>query len=277
MSAPVSFPVVPAGSLDIDLVGDFSCPWSFLGTRRLARALEHLQGVSVRELRWHPLRLKRPEAPAPRDWRDHLATRLPKGVSVEFAEGHARVWPYPYPQKGSIRHEVFSRRGGVYFGIANLLHYRASYPQMLYRFADYNAGRYSSRNAAFQAALARLGKQKLALDGDLLRYEQGRPAGQQSGTEQALRQMAGRLGLDPGDIRADLQQEKTERFSQTRLFRRVFELAEQQAGRLLPRETLPQIRLQSPKITRKLTTEWFAKRVDGRYQSCLQRAPQPRS
>ncbi len=86
MSAPVSFPVVPAGSLDIDLVGDFSCPWSFLGTRRLARALEHLQGVSVRELRWHPLRLKRPEAPAPRDWRDHLATRLPKGVSVEFAE-----------------------------------------------------------------------------------------------------------------------------------------------------------------------------------------------
>lgn len=213
----------------------------------------------------------------PLETKNPIRTGGPMQVSVEFAEGHARVWPYPYPQKGSIRHEVFSRRGGVYFGIANLLHYRASYPQMLYRFADYNAGRYSSRNAAFQAALARLGKQKLALDGDLLRYEQGRPAGQQSGTEQALRQMAGRLGLDPGDIRADLQQEKTERFSQTRLFRRVFELAEQQAGRLLPRETLPQIRLQSPKITRKLTTEWFAKRVDGRYQSCLQRAPQPRS
>ncbi|MGE0582433.1 MAG: DsbA family protein [Steroidobacteraceae bacterium] len=86
MSGAVSFPVIPVGSLDIDLVGDFSCPWSFLGTRRLARALGHLQGVSVRELRWHALRLKRPEAKAALDWREHLAARLPKGVSVEFAE-----------------------------------------------------------------------------------------------------------------------------------------------------------------------------------------------
>jgi predicted DsbA family dithiol-disulfide isomerase len=77
---------VPAGSLDLDLVGDFSCPWSFLGTRRLTRALGHLQGVAVRELRWHPFRLRRPEAPVPLDWRAHLAARLPEGVSVEFAE-----------------------------------------------------------------------------------------------------------------------------------------------------------------------------------------------
>ena len=86
MSDLSSFPVVPAGSLDLDLVGDFSCPWSFLGTRRLARALEHLQGVPVRELRWHPFRLRRPEAPAPQEWRAHLAARLPQGVSVEFAQ-----------------------------------------------------------------------------------------------------------------------------------------------------------------------------------------------
>ncbi|MBV6423531.1 MAG: hypothetical protein NAOJABEB_01327 [Steroidobacteraceae bacterium] len=91
MSEPRNWPVVPAGSLDIDLVGDFSCPWSFLGTRRLARALEHLHGVTVRELRWHPLRLLRPDAPgapvsAPTGWREHLALRLPKGVSVELAE-----------------------------------------------------------------------------------------------------------------------------------------------------------------------------------------------
>lgn len=86
MSTPVSFPVVPVGSLDIDLVGDFSCPWTFLGTRRLARALDHLQGVTVRELRWHPFRLQRPESGTPPEWRKHLAARLPKGVSVELAE-----------------------------------------------------------------------------------------------------------------------------------------------------------------------------------------------
>ncbi len=86
MSAPLSWPVVPTGSLDIDLVGDFSCPWTFLGTRRLARALDHLHGVTVRELRWHPFRLHRPEVESTVDWRAHLASRLPKGVSVELAE-----------------------------------------------------------------------------------------------------------------------------------------------------------------------------------------------
>jgi len=34
---------------------------------------------------------------------------------------------------------------------------------------------------------------------------------------------------------------------------------------------LPQIGLHSPKITRKLTTDWFANRVEGRYQTCLRR------
>jgi hypothetical protein len=41
-----------------------------------------------------------------------------------------------------------------------------------------------------------------------------------------------------------------------------------------PRALVPNIRLQSVKISRKLTTEWFARRVDDRYRRCL-RSPAP--
>ena len=44
------------------------------------------------------------------------------------------------------------------------------------------------------------------------------------------------------------------------------------AGKPMPRQAMPQIDLKSPKITRKLTTEWFARRVEGRYKTCLTRA-----
>ncbi|HEY9104875.1 DUF1615 domain-containing protein [Chitinimonas sp.] len=201
-----------------------------------------------------------------------IRTGGPMQVSVEFADAHVKSWPYPYPVKDSIRHEVFSRKGGVYFGIAILLHYRAPYSDMLYRFADYNAGRYASRNAAFQAALVRLDKQKMALDGDLLRYDNGRPAASASSTQAALYRQAGKLKLSQAEINRDLALEKLGGFDQTPLYQRLFQLADTNAGKPLPRAVLPQIRLSSPKITRKLTTEWFARRVDGRYQTCLARA-----
>lgn len=207
----------------------------------------------------------------PMGMKNPIRTGGPMQVSVEFAEGHVRVWPYPYTRKGSIRDEVFTRRGGLYFGIANLLHYRVEYPEMIYRFADFNAGRYSSRNAAFQAALVRLSGKKMSLDGDLLNYGSGAI----SVTQQSLNRLSGRLGLSEAAIERDLKLEKTEGFGQTPLYRRVFELADTKAGRPLPKAVLPQIRLSSPKITRKLTTEWFAKRVDGRYRTCMGRVPAP--
>ncbi|WP_293370618.1 DUF1615 domain-containing protein [Nevskia sp.] len=203
--------------------------------------------------------------------RNPVRTGGPMQVSIAYAEQQAERRPYPYVLDRSLRREVFTRRGGMYFGIAHLLDYPASYPQPIFRFADFNAGHYASRNAAFQSALSLLSGVPLVLDGDLLRFggEDDKP----SQTELAARVLAKRLGMSHGDIRDDLQRGDAEKFERTRLYEQVFERAEQAEGRPLPRALLPQIQLKSPKISRNLTTEWFAKRVDERYRRCLLRAP----
>ncbi len=194
----------------------------------------------------------------------------PMQVSIDFAGQHAGERDYPYPVDGKLRNEVFTRRGGVYFGSAILLDYPAPYDAIVYRFADFNAGRYSSRNAAFQIALGKITGQPLAPDGDLLRYDDGQPASLPSSVEEAAIGIASKLDMSRPQIRRDLLLEKTPAFSRSPLYTRVFELAENK-GRPLARQAIPQINLKSPKITRKLTTEWFAKRVDSRYRSCLAR------
>jgi hypothetical protein len=204
--------------------------------------------------------------------RNPVRTGGPMQVSVAFAESHAAARPYPYPVAGSLRNEVFGRRGGMYFGIAHLLDYPASYDSPIYRFADFNAGHYASRNAAFQNAVALITGIPLALDGDLLRYEQGQPAKEPGNTELATRTLARRIDMSTGDIRRDLESGRTQQFEKTRLHARVFALADKMSGQSAPRAVLPKILLQSPKITRKLTTDWFANRVDTRYRACLDRS-----
>ncbi|MCB1959013.1 MAG: DUF1615 domain-containing protein [Rhodocyclaceae bacterium] len=200
-----------------------------------------------------------------------IRTGGPMQVSIAFAEQHLDH-RYPYPRRGSVRHEVFTRRGGLYFGIANLLDYPADSPHPRYRFADFNAGRHSSRNAAFQAAVAQLTGRTLALDGDLLRYADGRSVDAPSHTEAALHSLATALHLSHRQIRADLTREKAADFADSRLYQRVFALADKRSTAGVPRQRIPEILLKSPKIQRKLTTRWFAQRVESRYNTCMTRA-----
>lgn len=194
-----------------------------------------------------------------------VRTGGPMQVSIAFAEANARG--YPYPIKDSIRHEVFTRRGGIWFGTKHIFGYPADYPDTLYRFADFNAGWYASRNAAFQAAVSRLSGKSLALDGDLVRYNSDKPGN----TELAVYSLASRVNMSKKAISQSLRLGDSSDFAKSDLYHRVFTLADKQAGKRLPRAILPGIQLKSPKITRNLTTAWFAKRVDDREQACVRK------
>lgn len=196
-----------------------------------------------------------------------VRTGGPMQVSIAFAEAHVKTRPYPFPAQASVRHEVFTRRGGLYFGTAHLLGYAtAAYGNaMIYRFADFNAGRYASRNAAFQQALALASGRKLELDGDLFVSDAERPGE----TELAARSLGAALGLDERAIRRELERSDGEAFDRSPLLAKVFALAEAKSGQALPRAVLPRIVLKSPKITRRLTTEWFARRVEERFRRCV--------
>ena len=199
-----------------------------------------------------------------------VRTAGPMQVGVAFAERQAADAPYPYPMGGSVRQELFTRRGGVYFGVAHLLAYPAHYDRMIYRFADFNAGRYASRNAAFQAAASEASGIPLQLDGDLVGY--GTDASRVGATELAVRTLGARIGLSDSTIRSALERGEREDFEETPVYAKVFALAEQGRAQPLPRAVLPRIDLKSPKITHGFTTERFAHMVEERQRRCLARA-----
>ena len=72
-------------------------------------------------------------------------------VSIDYAR---RVAAQLGQSSMNMRETLYTRKGGVLFGTAHLFYYPTHYEQMIYRFADYNAGHYASRNAGFQAMVA---------------------------------------------------------------------------------------------------------------------------
>jgi Protein of unknown function (DUF1615) len=200
--------------------------------------------------------------------RNPIRTRGPMQVNVAFLKQTAAAEHYPYPVRGNLADELFTRRGSVYFGTAHLLGYPASYDSYVYRFADYNAGQYASRNAAFQIALGKVAHRHVIPDGSLLPHDGAAGSGD---TEGAAREIAGRLGLSEDAIHDALSKGRSADLETTRLYRRVYELAGNSAQRPAARAVVPRIDLQGPKISRHLTTDWYAHRVAERFDRCLQR------
>lgn len=197
-----------------------------------------------------------------------IHTRGPMQVNVAFAHKFEAIKPYPYPLTLGLDDELFTRRGSLYFGTAHLLAYSAPYDRYLYRFADYNAGQFASRNAAFQHALSVATGMPIVTDGALIVPKA--PISQPSDTERVARRLAARLRLDRAQIHAALLQDRDASFGETDLYRGVFELAARRA-QSLPKARVPNINLQGPKLHSRLTTAWYAERVQGRFERCLAR------
>lgn len=196
-------------------------------------------------------------------------------VSVKFAIDMAkrRRWlPMMLTDVYAVRDQLYTRQGGMHYGVPQLLGYQTGYSRKIYRFADYNAGRYASRNAAFQKVVAELSGDKLALDGDLLSYGgAGKPSTKATATELAIRKAARAFlpGLSETQIRSDLLKEKTAEFVSTQTFTSLRDAYARKTGRKAEFAVVPEIALSSPKIRSQMTTRIFAERVDKRYQACM--------
>jgi hypothetical protein len=174
-----------------------------------------------------------------------------------------------------IRDELYTRRGGVRHGTARLLGYEAAYEQPLYRFADYNAGLYASRNAALQEQVSYLTGLPLTPDGDLQLYDkQGEPRDEDSKSLQAIltfRQRYVPNALSERQVRRDVRKEKEAAFEETDTYRAIKRIYEKQTGKSAPYARLPDVAIRSPKMSKERSTAWFARSVDARYQRCMAR------
>ena len=163
---------------------------------------------------------------------------------------------------------------GIDEGVALLLKsYRAYRPVLsaedavFYAGADYNAGEFSCRNAAYQEMLAAISGRRLSLDGDLLLYREGEPTEVPSRSELAAREAL--PSIDPARIRKDLLLEKEPDFGETATAQGICERYRQSTGKDCPAARVP-AGADNPKADLKLgrayTPENYARGLFAKYK-----------
>ena len=190
-------------------------------------------------------------------------------VSVSWALAHAKA-----ADPGDLRDRLYTRAGGLKYGTARLFVHSAPYDSPRYRFADYNAGVYASRNAALQAQLSTLTGRSLATDGDFLLYaKDGTPRWKRSKSLDALLAFRAKHApeLTEAQVRRDAKKEKSASFDHTATVRALRAAYEAETGRAPVYARVPDVELSSPKMKSGRTTAWFADNVQRRYDDCLSR------
>ena len=192
-------------------------------------------------------------------------------VHINYAKEHKRS----IMGIDELRNDLYTQYGGLYYGIHRLMKYPADYDKAIYRFADYNSGMYSSRNAAFQSMLNDLTDTEISLDGDLLLYSKNgdvRPTQSQSEKELITVFAKNNILVTPRQIHDDLKLEKEKKFENTQTYIALTKLYKAKTDKEPIYAMMPQVVISGPKLSRDYNTNWYATRVNGRYETCMQRA-----
>ena len=174
----------------------------------------------------------------------------------------------------AVRDVLYTRAGGLKYGTERLFVHDARYDSPTYRFADYNAGLYASRNAALQEQLATLTGRALALDGDFLLYaKDGDIRWKASNSLEALLVFRATYApeLSERQVRRDARLEKSAAFDDTATVRALRAAVKERSGTEPRYARLPDVALESPKMKSGRSTKWFADNVKRRYDQCLAR------
>lgn len=196
-------------------------------------------------------------------------------VHINYAKEHKKG----FADIDALRDSLYTQYGGLYYGISRLMVYQANYDKAIYRFADYNSGMYSSRNASIQKMVSILGHTKLSYDGDLLSYNKdGDALSTASLTEIAINQLFAKDPNAPSkiQIRSDLQSEKTEQFEKTQTYTYIMNAYSKLTGKAAPYAIMPQVVISGPKLSRDYNTNWYADKVNARYVNCINSAKRQR-
>jgi hypothetical protein len=205
------------------------------------------------------------------------STRSPPPGRCRSASLGARPRPEPRlaGRRGAGPRRAVHPRRRARFGVPRLWGYPLTDTDVLYRFADYNAGQYASRNAAVQRALAQLTGIRLAADGDLLVYAAGR-TGPPATT-------ARRCGRSAHSASASCRPSPRPAFAE--IWRRgrsspsrrppatspCGESIREQIGSPMPTAAVPELELKSPKLRRGYSTGCLRAERPPHHRACLQR------
>ncbi|TCM67765.1 uncharacterized protein DUF1615 [Acinetobacter calcoaceticus] len=192
-------------------------------------------------------------------------------VHINYAKDHKRS----SMSTNELRDDLYTEYGGLYYGIHRLMMYPTAYDKAIYRFADYNSGIYSSRNAALQKMVNKLSDADLTLDGDLLSYDKnGNALPATTGTEKAITSLfiQSNILITQRQLRSDLKKEKEQDFEKTQTYIAITKLYKDKVGKDPIYAMMPEVVISGPKLSRDYNTNWYASRVNGRYETCMQRA-----